>query len=326
VRLEKAAVPMTRPVRIGSHLEQVLASGQFAVTAELGPPRNADAAAVRAKAERLAPYADAVNVLDNTGASVHMCALAAAVLVQRTGVEPVLQITGRDRNQIALQSDLLGAAALGIQNILCLSGDDPRAGDHPDAKAVMDFDSIRLIQAARKMRDEGAFWSGVPLRGAAPRLFIGSTENPYTQPVEAGVARLAKKIDAGAEFIQTQFVYDLEPFARWLELARAEGLHERAYILAGIGPLRRLRTAEFLRDHIPGVVVPDWVIERLRAADDQAAEGVRIAVEVIAGLRRLPGVAGIHIMPMDWDEGVARVVEAAGLLPRPPRPAPQPAA
>jgi len=234
------------------------------------------------------------------------------------GFDPILQVVCRDRNRIAIQSDLLGAAALGINNVLCLSGDHQRFGDHPRAKNVFDLDSVQLIQAVRVMRDEGRFLSGEELRGR-PLLFIGAAENPFADPFEIRALRLEKKVRAGAEFIQTQCIYNVERFERWMGMVRELGLHERCAILAGVTPLKSVGMARYMKTQVPGMDVPDEVIDRLKGVpkERQAEEGIRICVETIQRLREIPGVRGVHIMAIEWEEKVREIVEAAGLLPRP---------
>jgi 5,10-methylenetetrahydrofolate reductase len=299
-----------------SHLERVLKAGHFAVTAELGPPRSADPEVIRRKAGILRGYVDAANLTDGQGAVVRMGPLASSYLTLQCGVEPVMQMGCRDRNRIAQQADVLGAAALGIRNILCITGDHPRFGTHPHAKPVFDMDSIHLVRVIRNMRDHGVLLSGEPLK-VPPRVFIGAVENPFAEPFEFRVVRLAKKVQAGAEFIQTQLIFNVEKFRRWMRLVVDAGLHEKVYILAGVGPIRSLRAAEFMRDHVPGVEVPEELVRRMRDAADQREEGYRIGLEIMQQVREIPGVAGLHIMPMDWEEAVQRYVTDLGLYPRP---------
>ena len=305
-------------MKTASHLEQVLAKGLFAVTAECGPPRGADADVVRAKGKLLAGVVDAVNVTDNQTAMVRMSSIAACVILKEMGFDPIMQMVTRDRNRIALQSDILGAAALGINNILCLSGDHPHFGDHPQAKNVYDIDSIQLIQAVRRMRDESRFVSGGEIT-KVPGLFIGAAENPFAGDVKIRAARLGKKVAAGAEFIQTQSVYNLERFRQWMQQVVDLGLHEQVAILAGVTPLKSAGMATYLKNKVPGMDLPDHLIERIKGVpkDKQGAEGIRICVETIERVREIAGVRGVHIMAIEWEEHVREIALGAKLLPRP---------
>ena len=298
-----------------SQLQTVLDGGGFAVTAELGPPKGADLEVVRRKAEYLKGMVDAVNVTDNQTAVVRMSSIATCAILRELGIEPVMQMVCRDRNRIALQSDILGAYALGIRNILCLSGDHQRFGNHPEAKNVFDIDSIQLIHTVRTMRDDRKFICGDDVEGA-PRMFIGAAANPFSDPFEYRVRRLAKKVAAGAQFIQTQCVYDLKKFRKWMEMVRDLGLHERTHILAGITPLKSDGMARYMRDHVAGVDVPDELIQRLRAAGKAAEEGINIAIETIQEMKDVEGVHGAHLMAIEWEKKVPEIVERAVLLPR----------
>ena len=301
-----------------SHLERVLAKGGFAVTSECGPPRGADPEVIKKKGELLRGYVDAVNVTDNQTSVVRMSSVASCILLKQMGFDPIVQMVCRDRNRIALQSDILGVAALGINNILCLSGDHQKFGDHPTAKNVFDIDSVQLIQAVRWMRDEGRFLGGDELRGV-PRLFIGAAANPFADPFEIRVPRLAKKVRAGVQFIQTQCIYNLEKFERWMEMVRGRGLHERVHILAGVTPFKSVGMARYMKNMVPGMDVPDELIERLKGVEKeaQAEEGVKICVESIERLRGIEGVHGVHVMAIEWEEKVPEIVKRAGLHPRP---------
>jgi len=299
-------------LKSGSTLETVLEERKFAVTAEVGPPRGADIEAVRVKAEHLRGYVDAVNVTDNQSAMVRMSSLAASILLSQMGIEPVYQIVSRDRNRLAIQSDVLGAAAMGIKNVLCLSGDHHSFGDHPHAKGVYDIDSVQMIHVLRTMRDRGRLMSGKKLT-QAPKIFIGGVANPFGEPVELRVMRLEKKVNAGADFIQTQVVFDTERFDLWMDMVRELGLHRRVHILAGVVPLISLKMAEILRDRVPGVSVPEHIIERMKRAQDPQEEGISIALEVMDHLRKVDGLHGIHIMAITWEHVVPRLVEEAGL-------------
>ncbi|MDN5934038.1 MAG: methylenetetrahydrofolate reductase [Pseudonocardia sp.] len=274
-------------------LRAALDAGRFAVTAEIGPPRGADPAAIAAKAELLRGWVDAANVTDNQGAHVRLTSLAGSLLAARSGVEPVMQLTCRDRNRIALQSELIAAGALGLPNVLLLTGDHPVYGDHPDTKAVFDLDSVQLVWTARTLREEGRLLSGRTV-DPPPDWLIGAVENPFAPPLRFRAARLGKKVAAGAEFVQTQFVFDHSIFERWMGEVRDLGLPERCAVIAGVGPIRSLRACEFLRHRVPGVHVPDEVVRRLRGVVPErvAAEGMRMCVETVLRLRETPGVAG----------------------------------
>jgi methylenetetrahydrofolate reductase (NADPH) len=295
-------------------LREALASGRFAVTAEIGPPRGVEPDAIARKAELLRGCVDAANVTDNQGAHVRLSSLAGSLLAAQAGVEPVMQLTCRDRNRIALQSDLVGAAALGIPNVLLLTGDHPVFGDHPDAKPVFDLDSVQLVWTARTMRDEGLLLSGRTVE-PRPGFLIGAVENPFAPPAGFRAARLGKKVAAGAEFCQTQFVFDVAGFARFMAEVVDRGLHERCAVLAGVGPIRSLRAYEFIRTKVPGVHVPDEVGRRLAGvpADRVAEEGVTLCVETIQALREIPGVAGVHVMAFGYERGIPEILERAGV-------------
>lgn len=303
-------------MKSGSNLERVLEEGHFAVTAELGPPKGSSAEFVRRKAELLKPCCDAVNITDNQTAVVRMSSVAACALVKQEGLDPVMQMTCRDRNRIAIQSDILGAVALGIRNLLCLSGDHQKFGNHPGSKNVHDLDSIQLIGVVRKMRDEAQFMSGDKISGGVP-LFIGAAANPYADPFEFRVLRLAKKVKAGADFIQTQAVFDVERFAKWMEMVRDKGLDQKVHIMAGLIPIKSVGMARYMRDYVSGLMVPDELVVRMENAKDAKEEGVQIALEIIEQIRDIPGVHGIHIMAVAWEEVVPLIAERAGILPRP---------
>jgi 5,10-methylenetetrahydrofolate reductase len=303
-------------MKAGTNLEKILESGRFAVTAEAGPPKGTSAAVMQRKAEVLRHCCDAANVTDNQTAIVRMSSLAGCVLMKQQGVDPVMQIVCRDRNRIAIQSDVLGAVALGIGNILCLSGDHQMFGNHPTAKNVFDIDSIQLIAALKAMRDEKKFLCGEDISGEVP-IFIGAAANPYADPFEFRVARLAKKVKAGAEFIQTQAVYDIDKFAKWMEMVVDKGLDKKTHILAGVIPIKSAGMARYMRDYVSGVTVPDAVVTRMEQAQDAKAEGAKIAVEIIERVKEIPGIHGVHIMAVGWEDIVPEIVEQAGLLPRP---------
>lgn len=303
-------------MKAGTNLEKVLESGRFAVTAEAGPPKGTSAAVMQRKAEVLRNCCDAANVTDNQTAIVRMSSLAGCVIMKQQGVDPVMQIVCRDRNRIAIQSDVLGAVALGIGNILCLSGDHQTFGNHPTAKNVFDIDSIQLIQVLKAMRDEKKFLCGEDISGEVP-LFIGAAANPYADPFEFRVARLAKKVKAGAEFIQTQAVYDIAKFTKWMKMVVERGLDKQTHILAGVIPIKSAGMARYMRDYVSGVTVPDEVVARMEQARDAKVEGAKIAVEIIEQVKEIPGIHGVHIMAVGWEDIVPEIVKQAGLLPRP---------
>jgi len=308
---------MTGQASSGGRLRAALAAGRFAVTAEVAPTRDAGADAITAKAELLRGWVDAANVTDNQGAKVRLSSLAGSVLLQRAGVEPVMQLTCRDRNRLALQSDLLAAGALGIPSVLLLTGDHPSFGDDPAAKPVFDLDGVQLAWAARTMRDDGMLMSGQRIP-TPPGWLIGTVENPFAPPTALRARRLAKKVAAGAEFVQTQYVFDIELFERWMSDVRALGLVDRCKVIAGVGPVRSLRALDFLHSGVPGVYVPEHVVRRLRGVpgDRVAAEGVDLCVEMIQRLRAVPGVAGVHVMAFGFERGVPDIIQRAGLGPR----------
>ncbi|NIS70369.1 MAG: methylenetetrahydrofolate reductase [Proteobacteria bacterium] len=302
----------------GSRLERILEKGEFAVTSECGPPRGADPEIIRGKGELLKDHVDAVNVTDNQTSVVRMSSLASCVILREAGFDPILQMVCRDRNRIALQSDVLGAAALGINNILCLSGDHQKFGDHSPARNVFDIDSIQLIQTVKLMRDERKFLSGDELKGP-PKLFIGAAANPFSDPFEIRVPRLAKKVKAGVQFIQTQCIYNLDKFEQWMAMVRDRGLHERVHILAGVTPFKSVGMAKYMKTMVPGMDVPEELIDRLKGVDkeNQAEEGIKICVESIQRLKNIEGVHGVHIMAIEWEQKVPEIVKRAGLYPRP---------
>jgi len=303
-------------MKAGTILEKILDSGKFAVTAEAGPPKGSSPIVIQRKAETLRNNCDAVNITDNQTAIVRMSSLAGCVLIKQIGIEPVMQIVVRDRNRLALQSDILGAVALGIGNFLCLSGDHQSFGNHPTAKGVFDIDSIQLIRMMKNMRDEKKFINGEDISGEVP-LYIGAAANPYADPVDYRVRRLAKKVKAGVDFIQTQAVYDVPGFRRYMEEVCERGLDEQVHILAGIIPIRSLGMARYMRDFVSGVTVPDEIINRLEEATSVKEEGVKIILEITEQIKEIPGVHGIHIMAVGWEEIVQDIVSKAGLIPRP---------
>jgi len=314
----------------GSNLEKVLRAGHFAVTAELGPPQGADPEDILRKARLLEGVADAVNITDNQTAIVRMSSIASGVLAMRAGLEPVVQMTCRDRNRLAMQSDFLGAYALGMRNLLCLTGDHNVFGNHPQAKNVHDIDSLQLVRMVKDMRDEGVFQCGDEIKGEVPRFFIGAAANPFGDPFEFRPYRLAKKIAAGADFVQTQLIYDIPRFREYMRRIVDMGLHEKVFILAGVGPLKSSGMARYMRDQVPGMIVRDEYVDRMRGAiagipkEEKKArreawrqEGIQICVEQIQEIREIEGVAGVHIMAIEWEEAVRPIVEGAGLFPRP---------
>ena len=304
--------------KTNSKLERILAAGHLAVTSECGPPRGSDPEVILKKGELLKNHVDAVNVTDNQTSVTRLSSLASCIHLKLMGVEPVLQMVTRDRNRIALQSDILGAASFDINNILCLSGDHQIFGDCPDGQNVFDIDSMQLLQTVRHMRDKGKFISGDDIR-RPPTMFVGAAANPFAEPFKIRVPRLAKKIAAGAEFIQTQCIYNLARFEEWMKGVCDRGLHEKVYILAGITPLKSLGMARYMKHNVPGMDVPDEIISRLTGVpkEKQAEEGISICLESIARLREIKGVRGFHIMAIEWEEKVPEIVERAGLLPRP---------
>jgi methylenetetrahydrofolate reductase (NADPH) len=304
-------------MKAGSRLERVLRSGRFAVTAELNPPDSADPHSVYERALVLAEVCDAINSTDASGANVHMSSVGVCALLTRAGYEPVMQISCRDRNRIAIQGDLLGAAAMGVRNVLCLTGDGVGTGDQPEAEPVFDLDSISLLRTAKILRDQSRFLSGRKLE-VAPRLFLGAAENPFVPPYDFRPLRLGKKIDAGADFIQTQYCFDMTRMREFMKQVCDMGLNEKAYILVGVGPLRSAKAAEWMRSKVPGVVIPDGVVKRLKGVPQkkQQVEGKRICVEIIQELSDLCGVSGVHVMAYRQEELVAEIIQESGLLPR----------
>ena len=304
-------------MKSGSNLERVLTSGNFAVTGELGPPKNSDPDIVRNKARLLKGKVDAVNITDCQTAIVRMSSIGAGLITQAEGVEPVIQMTCRDRNRIGMQSDILAASAMGLKNLLCLTGDHQKFGNHPGSKGVFDMDSIQLLGMVREMRDEKKFQCGEEIKGAAPELFVGAAANPFAYPFEFRAVRLGKKIANGADFVQTQIIYNVEKFAKFMEMCRDLGLDKKAYILAGITPPKSLGMARYMKNFVPGMDVTDDVIKRLQGAKNKAQEGINIAVDIINQVKEIKGVAGVHVMAIEWEEAVEEIVERAGLLPRP---------
>ena len=313
----------------GSNLEKVFRAGHFAVTGELGPPTSSNRSVIEEKAEYFKGTVDAVNVTDNQTAVVRMSSISVATLLLQMGLEPVVQMTARDRNRIAIQSDLLGAAALGVKNLLCLTGDYQTFGNHPMAKGVFDMDSLQMLAMVRDMRDKGVVQSGDEM-DVPPRFFIGAAANPFAPPYEFRIHRLAKKVKAGADFIQTQIVYNVDRFAEYMKRAGDMGLLDDVYVMAGVTPIKSVGAARYMASQVPGLEVPDEIVQRMVDSgagipkEDKAArraarreEGISICVETIQRVRDIPGVAGVHIMAIEWEEAVPTIVERAGLLPRP---------
>ena len=301
-----------------SQLKRVLDEGDFAVTAECGPPKGADPEVVKSKGKVLKGYVDSINVTDNQTGVVRLSSLAACALLKAEGLDPVLQMVVRDRNRIALQSDVLGASALGIRNILCLSGDHQCFGNQPQAKGVFDIDSIQLIQTVRNMRDAGEVIGGEKLT-SSPQMFIGAVANPFADPFKYRAARLATKVEAGAEFIQTQCIFNLNRFKDWMDLVKEYGMSHKVYILGGITPLKSVRMAEYMAKNVAGMDIPQEVIDRMKSvsAKEQKQEGIKIAVETAQALKEMDGVHGVHIMAIEWEDAVPQIVEEAKLFPRP---------
>ncbi len=360
----------TNGYKVGSNLERMIRSGEFVVTGELGPPQGHHAEEIREKAALLKGYVDAVNITDNQTAIVRMSSIAAGAIVVQEGLEPIIQMTCRDRNRLAIQSDLLGAAALGCQNLLCLSGDHQSFGNHPGAKNVHDIDSMQLVQMVKNLRDENIFECGDVIKEGGPRFLVGAAVNPFGDPFEWRPYRLAKKVAAGADFVQTQLIYDIPRFKEFMKRVVDMGLHEKVAILAGVGPLKSVGMAKYMRDKVPGMIVEDRYIDGMTDAitgieplppltkrrkalkaqlqelgeDDPARaeieaelaelaprikeiqaernknwreKGIQMCIEQIQELREVEGVAGVHIMAIEWEAAVKPITEGAGLLPRP---------
>ena len=323
---------------VGSQLEKMLRAGHFAVTGELGPPQSADAAVIKEKAALLKGLVDAVNITDNQTAIVRMSSIGAGALVLKEGLEPIIQMTCRDRNRLAIQSDLLGAYALGMRNLLCLTGDHQIFGNHPTAKNVYDMDSLQLVHMVAEMRDKAVFQCGDEFKGTTASFLVGAAAAPFADPVDFRPLRLAKKVKAGANFIQTQLVYDVDEFAKYMDKVRDLGVHKEAYILAGVGPLKSPGMAKYMKNNVPGILVPDEVIDRMTEAGKEwvgkkaadlapeekkarskawQTEGIQVCIDLIKDIQKIEGVAGVHIMAIEWEEAVKPIVEGAGLYPRP---------
>lgn len=301
-----------------SRLEKVLASGQLAVTSEVGPPRGCNVDIVKEKANMIKDYVDGINITDNQTAMVRLSSIAGGIAIKQMGLDPIIQMVARDRNRLAMQSDILGAYALGCNTMLCLSGDHPQFGDHPMAKPVYDIDSINMIKMVKDMRDEGKFQGGDDITDP-PKMFIGAAANPFADPFELRVMRLAKKVAAGVDFIQTQCIFNVDKFEEWMKQVVDRGLDEKVAILAGITPMKSLGMAKYMKSKVPGMDIPDAVIDRLAgvAEDKQAEEGIKMAIEQMQRLKECKGVKGFHIMAIEWEEKVPELVQGAGLHPRP---------
>lgn len=305
-------------MKSGSNLERILEAGHFAVTGEVGPPTSADAEVVRKKVRLIKGLVDAFNVTDGQTAIARMSSVAASYIGLQEGMEPIVQMTCRDRNRIAMQMDVLGMSALGLKNLLCLTGDHQSFGNHPEAKGVFDLDSIQLLSMVRGMRDDKKFLCGTAM-AVEPRLFLGAAANPFADPFDFRSIRLGKKVAAGADFIQTQIVFNVEKFARWMEAVRARGLHKKVKILAGVSPIKSVGAARYMKTKVPGMDVPDKIIERLRGVPKEqvSKEGIKVCIDIINEVRQIEGVAGVHIMAIEWEDAIREICESAKLLPRP---------
>jgi methylenetetrahydrofolate reductase (NADPH) len=306
---------VSRELTTESKLEKLFAKGEFVVTSELGPQKGASGENIVKATAANKQYCDGFNLTDNQTAIVRLSSIAAAVHVLSQGGNPIIQMTCRDRNRLAIQSDLLGAYSLGVRNVLCLSGDHQCFGNHPTAKNVYDIDSIQLIAMVKKMRDEKRMLSGDEMK-IEPRFYIGAVESPFGDPIELRLMRLAKKVQAGAQFIQTQAIFDVEKFAFWMELVRKAGIDTRVNIMAGVLPVKSLKAIKYMKENVAGMSIPESLVERMSKAENPQAEGIAIAVELIKELRQVPGVKGIHIMPVGWEAALPDIVSQAGLLPR----------
>ena len=303
-------------MKTGSNLEKVFESGKFAVTAEIGPPQSANPDPLTHHAKLLKGSADAFNLTDNQTAVVRLSSIASAAIVMKEGIEPVIQMTCRDRNRIALQSDLLGASAIGVRNVLCLTGDHQTFGNEKSAKSVFDFDSISELYTFNKLRTEGIQSGGTKLE-EPPKVYLGCAENPFATPYEFRGLRLAKKVNAGADFVQTQAIFDMDMFETWMDDVRSRGLDKKVHIMAGVIPMKTVGAARYMKNKVPGMIVPNSIIDRMKNASDPAEEGIKLCVEQIETFSKMKGVHGVHIMAVKWEEMVPRIVEMAGLLPRP---------
>lgn len=306
-------------MKAGSNLEKLFEAGEFVVTGELGPPKGTDTEVVKKKAELLKGNVDAFNITDNQTAVVRMSSIATAALVVQMGCEPIMQMVCRDRNRIAMQSDLIGANALGIKNMLCLSGDHQTFGNQPYCKNVFDIDSIQLLEVVKRMRDDKKILDVDDEMEGEFKMFIGAAANPFAEPFEFRPYRLKKKVEAGVDFIQTQCIYDMKMFKEWMKVVRDLGLHEKCKILAGVTPLKSGGMTRYMANNVAGIIIPDEIINRMVGAPkgQGAEEGIKICCEQIQELRDIEGIAGIHLMAIEWEHRVHEIVERAGLLPRP---------
>ncbi len=300
-----------------SKLEELLEKGEFVVCSEMGPPVGADPDFIREKCEDLKGYVDAVNITDNQTAIIRMSSIAAARIAMEEGLEMIIQVTGRDRNRLGIQSDLLGASALGLRNVLCLTGDHQCFGNDEGAKNVFDLDSVSIIKSCELMVEKGKLLNGEELKSTKPKLFYGGAHNPFADPFELHMKKMEKKIEAGMKFIQTQCIYNLEKFDYWMKEVRKRGLHKKCHIIAGILPTRSVKALRMMKKFVAGMDVPDYTIERMESAEDKKAEGVAMAVDIINHVKDIEGVRGIHLMPVAWEEITPVVVEKANLYPRP---------
>ncbi len=306
-------------MKSGSNLEQVLTAGHFAATGELGPPKSADAEVIRRKAGLLKGYTDAVNITDNQTAIVRMSSISVGTMLLGLGIEPTIQMTCRDRNRLAIQADLLGASALGIKNLLCLTGDHLHFGNHPTARGVHDLDSIQLVAMVKALRDEKKFANGEVIETVEPRFLIGAAENPFADPFDYRPYRLAKKVAAGADFVQTQLIYNVPKFKEFMKRVVDLGIHEKCYILAGVGPIKSIGMARYMQNSVPGMDVPEDIIARLKGVpkENVRKEGIKQCADIIHEMRQTPGVHGVHVLAIEWEEAVPEILELSGLLPRP---------
>ncbi len=304
-------------MKAGSDLEKVFEAGKFAVTAEIGPPQSANPEPLVHHAKLLKGSADAFNLTDNQTAVVRLSSIASAAIIMHEGIEPVIQMTCRDRNRIALQSDLLGASAIGVKNVLCLTGDHQTFGNEKAAKSVFDFDSVSELYTFNKLRTEGLQSGGNIIEDEPPKLYLGCAENPFATPYEFRAMRLAKKVNAGADFVQTQAIFDMDIFEKWMDEVRGRGLDKKVHIMAGVIPMKTAGAARYMKNKVPGMIVPNHVIDRMKNASDPKEEGINLCVEQIEAFKNMKGVHGVHIMAVKWEEIVPRIAEMAGLLPRP---------
>ncbi len=300
-----------------SNLQKMLDGGHFAVSGELGPPKSADIETLKHHADEMRNHVDAYNITDNQTAIVRTSSIGVAATLMQMGLEPTVQMTVRDRNRICLQSDLLGAVSFGVRNFLCLQGDHAKFGNEPGSKNVNDLDSMQLLETVKNMRDKGVFVGGEELEHPLPNIFIGSVVNPFADPFEYRPYRLAKKIAAGTQFVQTQCIFDIERFERWMEKVRALGLHKKVHIIGGVTPIKSIGAARYMQKNVSGMIVPEELITRIKGSENKKQEGLNICVETIQRLREIEGVAGVHVMAIAWEEVVPEIVERSGLYPRP---------